>query len=418
VTQSRIATTHSRSSFRALIWLAAGLAFAAGACEAPPQTSSRIEIDSAGTRIVASDPLASDAVCSLSAAPILLLGDSEADQSEWFTRVLGLARLSDGSVAVADDYSAEVRIFDSSGTHVRSFGRLGEGPGEFSNLWQMWRLPGDSLWVGDYRPQRYHLYSAAGEWVRTATLDPVYPNPTRGGGVLANGVSINMRDESPRREDFATPDTRHVEAHAPDGKLIGTLASLPRRTFGSFGEVNGFPYMVSPWFDASASIGVAGRTIAIANGRDAEVRVLDDEMRLRLIIRWTEPVREVTAAHIRARRDAERQRAMEDGELSPYEQMNLNPERPAADVFPAVSSLQVGQDGSIWVWRYRRPGESDQVRAMGFGPDGEFICHLIRGMDDYSIREFGADYVLGIHTDELGVQQVAMYGLERPAPRE
>lgn len=394
------------------------LALAASGCEDGTQASHRIEIDSAGTRIVAVDPLASDAMCSLGDEPTLFLGESEADEAQWFSRVIGLARLSDGSVAVADDYSGEVRLFDAAGTHLRSFGRLGEGPGEFSSLWLMWSLPGDSLWVGDYRPQRYHLYSATGEWIRTATLDPVYPDPTRGGGVLANGVSINVRDESPLRQDFTTPDTRHVEAHAPDGKLIGTLASPPGRTFGSFGEVNGFPYVISPWFDASASIGVAGRTIAIANGRDTEVRVLDDEMRLRLIIRWEAPVREVTAAHIRARRDTERQRAMEDGELSPYEQINLNPERPAADVFPAVSSVQVGQDGSVWVWRYRRPGESDQTGAMRFGPDGEFICHLSPEMDDYSIWEFGADYVLGTHTDELGVQRVAIYGLERPAPRE
>lgn len=394
------------------------LVLAAGACEAGTQASPRIEIDSAGTRIVASDPLASDAICSLSDEPTLLLGDSEGDESEWFTRVLGLARLSDGSVAVADEYFAEVRIFDAAGTHLRSFGRLGEGPGEFSNLWLMWRLPGDSLLVGDYRPQRYHLYSAAGEWIRTATLDPLYPDPTLDGGVLANGISINVRDERSRAGDFTTPDTRHVEAHAPDGKLMGTLASLPGRTFGTFGEVNGFPYLISPWFDPRPSIDAAGRTVAMATGRDTEVRVLDDEMRLRLIIRWDEPVQEVTAAHIRASRDAERQRAMEDGELSPYERVNLNPERPAADVFPAVSSVQVGQDGAVWVWRYRRPGESDQARAMGFGPDGEFVCHLIRGMDDYSIWEFGTDYVLGTHTDELGVQRVAMYDLERPAQRE
>lgn len=395
------------------------LALAAGACDAGTQASPRIEIDSAGTRIVASDPLASEATCSLSDEPTFLLGDSEADESEWFTRVLGVARLSDGSIAVADEYFAEVRIFDAAGTHLRSFGRLGEGPGEFANLWLMWRLPGDSLLVGDYRPQRYHLYSPTGEWIRTATLDPVYLNPTRGGGVLVNGVTINVRDERSPARDFTTPDTRHIEAHSPDGKLIGTLASLPGRTFGTFGEVNdGVPYNISPWFDASARVDAAGRTIAIANGRDTEVRVLDDEMRLRLIIRWEESVREVTAAHIRARREAERQRAMEDGELSPYEQMNLNPERPAADVFPAVSSVQVGQDGSVWVWRYRRPGTSDQARAMGFGPDGEFECHLTRGMDDYNIREFGADYVLGTHTGDLGVQRVAMYGLERPAPRE
>ena len=325
------------------------LALAASACKAAAQASPRIEIDSTGARIVASDPLGSDAMCSLSDEPTFFVGDNEDEEEQWFTRVLGVARLSDGSVAVADEYFAEVRIFDATGAHVRSMGRLGEGPGEFSNLWHMWRLPGDTLWVGDYRPQRYHLYGTDGEWIRTATLDPPYANPTRAGGVLANGVSINVRDERSRRQNFRTPDTRHVEAHAPDGELVGTLASLPGRTFGTFGEVGGFPYSLSPWFDSRARIDAAGRTVAIANGRDPEVRILDDDMRLRLIIRWDDPDREVTAADIRARRNAERRRAMEDGEISPYEEANLNPERPAADVFPAVSSVKVGVDGTVWV---------------------------------------------------------------------
>ena len=393
------------------------LALAASASEAVAQASPGIEIDSTGARIVASDPLGSDAMCSLSDEPTFFVGDNEDEEEQWFTRVLGVARLSDGSVAVADAYSNEVRIFDATGAHVLSMGRGGEGPGEFGSLWLMWHLPGDTLWVGDRRPWRFHLYSAAtGEWIRTATLDPPYLNPTRGGGVLANGVSINVRDESPRRRNFTTPDTRYVEAHAPDGKLMGTVANLPGRTFGTFGEAReGIGYYLSPWFDSSARIDAAGRTIAIANGCDPEVRILDDDMRLRLIIRWDDPDREVTAAHIRARRNAERRRAMEDGEISPYEEANLNPERPAADVFPAVSSVKVGVDGTVWVYRYRRPGALEQPRLMAFGSDGEFVCHLPAEKEDYAVWEFGADYVLGVHEDELGIHRVAMYDLKRPA---
>ena len=41
------------------------------------------------------------------------------------------------------------------------------------------------------------------------------------------------------------------------------------------------------------------------------------------------------------------------------------------------------------------------------------------GGKDYTIWEFGADYVLGVHETDLGVQHVAMYDLERPvAPPE
>ena len=52
---------------------------------------------------------------------------------------------------------------------------------------------------------------------------------------------------------------------------------------------------------------------------------------------------------------------------------------------------------------------------MAFDPDGEFVCHLQPEKDDFTIWEFGADYVLGVHEDALGIQSVAMYDLERPA---
>jgi len=408
-------TPGTKSSIQAALGMILALA-AVGACGDCPAPPPRIAIDSAGVRIVTVDPLASDAVCSLGDEPTLYLGDSEESEEQWFSRVLGVARLSDGSVAVADDYSMQVRIFDPSGAHVRSMGREGEGPGEFKRLWLMWRLPGDTLWVGDYRPWRYQVYSPAGEWIRTVTMDPVYLNHTTAGGVLANGVSINGRDErASRRRDFSTPDKRHVEAHGPDGKLIGILASLPGRTFGQV-DVGPPNYYLGPWFDANPSIDAEGRTIVIANGRDPEVRVLDDEMRLRLIVRWDEPGAEVTAADIRKAREAERRRALEDGEIGPYEEANLSPKRPAADVVPAVHSVRAGVDGSVWVYRYRSNGAVAGSRQMVLAPDGRFVCHLPRTKDSYAIWEAGADYVLGVHTTELGVQHVAMYDLERPAP--
>lgn len=383
-------------------------------CGDQPAPAPRIEVDSAGVRIVTIDPLASDAVCTLSEEPTFYIGDSEESDEQWFTRVLGTVRLSDGSFAVADDYTMQVRIFDGSGAHVRSMGREGEGPGEFKRLWLMWRLPGDTLWVGDYRPWRYQVYTAAGEWVRTVTMDPVYPNPPRGGGgVLANGLSINVRQMSARPQDFSTPDRNQVEAHAPDGKLIGVLATVRGRTFGQVddGTLN---YYLSPWYDSSPTIDAEGRTIVTANGRDPEVRVLDDEMHLRLILRWDDPGANVTSADIQAAREAERRRALEDGEISQFEEANLSPKRPAADVFPTVSSVKAGVDGTVWVYRYRRPGAPARPRLMGFSPDGDFVCHLTTGKSGFTIREFGADYVLGVHTTELGVQHVAMYDLVRP----
>ena len=66
-----------------------------------------------------------------------------------------------------DNGSGEVRIFGADGRHLRSIGGHGEGPGELRVGRYIWVLPGDTLWVGDYRPWRYHVYASTGEFVRT-----------------------------------------------------------------------------------------------------------------------------------------------------------------------------------------------------------------------------------------------------------
>ena len=392
--------------------LAAAALLLTAACEDAAPPAAVAEVDSAGVRIVTSDPLASDAVCTLSDEPTFLVGDNQDDESQWFSYVSGVGALSDGSVVVAERGSGQLRVYDRTGAHLRSMGRVGEGPGEFRQLWFLRVLPGDTIWAGDFRPMRYFVHSSAGEWIRTIGFDPVYPNPTRDGGVLDSGVSINVRTVWAERHDFRTPDLWQVEAHAPDGRLIGPVATVPARTFGQVKEDPEF--LIDPFFDPRPSVDARGNAIAIANGRDPEVRVLGEDLRLRLVVRWHDPGRQVTGEHVRAARDAEERWARRDGELSASDRALLSPDRPAADVLPAVRRAWIGTDGGIWVFPERIPGEAEPPRPMGFGADGRFLCHLANVPGDFDIWEVGADYALGIRESEFDVQHVAKYGLERP----
>ncbi len=153
---------------------AAILAFAA--CEPSDTAPGLMTADSAGVQIVTSDPLGSDAACSLSEEPVFAVGDESGDESFLFSEVIGLGLLSDGSVAAIDRHSNEIRIFAEDGRHLRSMGGGGEGPGEFSNAWFLWVLPGDTLWAGDWRPWRYNVFTSAGEFVRAVPMTPAYPS--------------------------------------------------------------------------------------------------------------------------------------------------------------------------------------------------------------------------------------------------
>src|ERR1051325_349587 len=65
--------------------------------------------------------------------PTLVLGAGGAPETEFF-RIRAAWRLNDGSVAVVDGGTSEIRVFSPRGVYRYSFGRTGEGPGEFRNI--------------------------------------------------------------------------------------------------------------------------------------------------------------------------------------------------------------------------------------------------------------------------------------------
>ena len=213
------------------------LAVGATACgDQPAPRAPALAIDSAGVEIVTSDPLNSEAYCALGEEPTLSIGVLEGEEPYMFNWIRGANRLSDGSIAMMNNGSGKIRIFDAGGTHLRSMGGKGEGPGEFRIGRFIWVLPGDTLWVGDYRPWRYHVYASTGEFIRTVKMDPLYFNASLGGGVLDNGISVNVRDDAMERwaRDFRQPMPWFVEAHAADGSVIGELAKLDSQREGTW----------------------------------------------------------------------------------------------------------------------------------------------------------------------------------------
>ena len=127
--------------------------------------SPTLPIDSAGVRIVESDPSSSDATCTIGDEPSVVIGDDETDERQWFSSIPRAGRLSDGSIVAADRATGEVRIYDETGGHLRSMGGMGEGPGEFDDPYELWVTAGDTLWVGDATaPWRYNVFASEGEF--------------------------------------------------------------------------------------------------------------------------------------------------------------------------------------------------------------------------------------------------------------
>lgn len=108
--------------------------------------------DSAGVRVVeAHRPVWGDSSrWRIDPEPLVDLAATGSGPEHLFYRADGVVRFSDGSLAVADGGSHEIRFFSPEGRFRAKMGREGEGPGEFTGIRGVVRTPADTLLVLDY----------------------------------------------------------------------------------------------------------------------------------------------------------------------------------------------------------------------------------------------------------------------------
>ena len=90
------------------------------------------------------------------------------------TRLFSTRSLADGRIVVSNAGSHELRVFDAQGRHLHSFGRQGEGPGEFAPFTSMllWPAPQNKFVVRD-GTGRAHLFEEDARFLETVLLDPI-----------------------------------------------------------------------------------------------------------------------------------------------------------------------------------------------------------------------------------------------------
>jgi hypothetical protein len=85
---------------------------------------------------------------------------------------------------------------------------------------------------------------------------------------------------------------------------------------------------------------------------------------------------------------------------------------PLPDAFPAHGSLRGDLLNYLWVSDYDKPGEDSRIWTV-FDPEGVAVAR-VTFPQNFNPAEIGPDYVLGVGWDDLNVEYVRMYTLERP----
>lgn len=101
-----------------------------------------------------------------------------------------VALLADGRVAcVIESYEKRVHCVDREGGGVGSFGRAGEGPGEFGGAAALVRGDRGTIGVVDYELSRFSVFEPSGAFVSSVSLPGVAFSPVASFDTVLAGVS-------------------------------------------------------------------------------------------------------------------------------------------------------------------------------------------------------------------------------------
>lgn len=362
------------------------------------------EFNTVGDVVYVSNPVGYRPTLSWSAGePILEIGSALGEGVQSFGSIGGVAIDEHRRIYVGDSQALQVRVFDRDGEYLFSFGRQGQGPGEFENIDAIRIGPAGEVLVRDVNQGRVSFFTAAGDFLRQIRLDRAYfqfaARPTlwasddgRVFDWLRVGITPGM-------------DSTGMAVYNASGALdtiIVTSVAQPKMIMVRRGNlpVASLPVPMTPV--AATAVDRSGRIIA-GFGDDYKIDVLDASGTL--LRRMTREVKQVSTPpwlvdSVTARVDRLKEMAG-GGDIDRYE---LPEHR------PAFTSILVDDFDHWWVAR-----DGDRVtlptRYDIFDPDGRYLGEL--SLPAMKIMQIGPDFVAGVTQDDLDVERLIMLPLRR-----
>ena len=106
----------------------------------------------------------------LSNHPEVDIGVAEGDERYELAGASSSIRLADGRVVIANSGTSELRFYDGTGRFLKSVGRKGEGPGEFTGSLQMVATSNREFAVFDQSAQRLSVFDTSGLLIRESRI--------------------------------------------------------------------------------------------------------------------------------------------------------------------------------------------------------------------------------------------------------
>lgn len=100
----------------------------------------------------------------------LCIGIEEGDEDYMFANLRSVQVDNDENIYVLDAKYIKVKVYDKNGRHIRSFGKAGQGPGEFGWPSRMYMKSDGNIAILDSRTRRFSYYSREGKCLKEINL--------------------------------------------------------------------------------------------------------------------------------------------------------------------------------------------------------------------------------------------------------
>ena len=426
------------------------IAITAAACDRPAVPGANgtgyTVHDSAGVEIVVNHTPehSADQFWTIDPEPEIVLGGTEDPggtanySAQLIWDVVGIARLTDGRVAVLSSEGRQLLLFEASGKLSGTIGRGGEGPGEFTRPERLQYLPPDTLVVWDYHMTSIDYFDAEGSLLRERTIDHAALMRRVPG---ASGESMRMTlpdgsfivgrgdreaDMGPEPEPGSTyrwmPEEYVRVDHEYRAHSFGTWAGMEMWVAAnSAADDIEFPFIPTFALDSHIAVGGDPTSVYISEGDRNEILQFSlDGTLVRVIRRTTDPLRVTDGAH-GAWMDAMYAFGEIMDEPLPAGIFDGMPRR---ESHPPVGGFVVDAEGYVWVreWSGSETGMPDQWSI--FSPWGRWLGVLTVPPDPSTSDLFlcykffvpcwvDREMFLTIRRDEFGVERVEGYRIRR-----
>lgn len=327
---------------------------------------------------------------------------TQTESPDEFGWVSSVALGPDEAVFVADRMNDEIRVFGLDGAYRRTFGRDGEGPGEFGSIHSL-AWAGDRLLTLDGSLGRVTEFSAEGQVLgqrrsqgglsgdpAAIRLYPVGFDETYQFAIGSRYVGHNSRgltgDTLRRMEGPPRPPSVIIcEYEGGTGIFFNPFAPGHGQTPGPGGVMYAAMsdiYRISVIRNGTDTLRVIERTLA-------PEPVLDDEWEA-----GNEEFREFRAQRRSASCDP-------SGHTRP-------------DMKPFIGGMHVAPDGKLWVRVIRTAGNRWEV----FDTDGRLLGSVpTPPLKERVVASFGSDHLVTIRQDSLDLDHVDVWRFEAGAGR-